>query len=67
MVIRSRSGAKAELLENLIVLLDPAFRFTVTDGGLLTGALKLVPVQETVVAVPPFTLTEKLRVPLTTQ
>jgi len=55
------------LFENLIVFADPAFKVTVIEGGLFTGAVKLVPVQETVFAAPPLTLTEKVRVPLTAQ
>jgi len=66
-VIRSRSGAKAAALKSLIVLPDPAFKLMVTEGGLLTGTVQLVPVQETVFAVPPFTLTEKFRLPFTRQ
>src|SRR4051812_49333815 len=62
--IRSRSGAYAVSLYNLTVLL-PAFSATVM-GEDASGVVQLVPVIETVCAEPPLTLTEKLRVPLTT-
>ena len=64
MVILSISGAKAELLKNLMLLL-PAFRGIVTDTG-VPGAFQVVPETVNGIAVPPLTLIENERVPLTT-
>lgn len=58
------SGAKAELLKNLMLLL-PAFKGIVTDTG-VPGAFQVVPEPVNFIAAPSLTLIEKERVPLTT-